>query len=423
MTFVQHLPDDRDTTMKARGAPGSAAAVTGADGHVVPSYAREDLLAAVRALAPRLRAASEETEAARSLSEPLVQAMAEAGFYRMYLPRSLGGGELDPLTYFDVVEALAQVESVAGWSVLISTGAMTITARGLPDETLRTMFTSPRKTIMAGSGPPKGRAHVVPGGYRLTGSWTQGSNVRLAAWVLAGCHLYDGDRPRLGADGAPVYLRCVLPASEVEIFDTWYTTGMRGTGSHDWAVNDKFIPEDRVHRGTDPPARSQPFYQFVGWNHIAHAALGLGIARVAIDEFIDLAGGKSATWHATEGRLATRTTIQAKVAQAEALVGSGRAYVREATRDIWETVSRRETPAPSQRAIYRLAVAQAYAHAIQAVDLMYSIAGASAIYTRSRLDRCLRDVHTAAAHVWVAPDTYELAGRLLLGLDPGSPNI
>lgn len=388
-----------------------------------PSYAREDLLAAVQDLAPRLRASSEEIERDRSLSEPLVQALADAGFYRMYLPRSLGGGELDPLTYFDVIEALTRVESAAAWSVLISTGAMTITARGLPDETLREMFTSPRETIFAGSGPPKGRAVIVPGGYRLTGSWTQGSNVRLARWVLAGCHLYDGDRPRLGPEGAPVYLRCVLPQSEVEIFDTWHTTGMRGTGSHDFAINDVFIPETRVHRGTEPSRRPQPLYQFVGWTHVAHAAIGLGLARVAIEEFIALAGGKSATWHATEGRLATRTTTQARVAEAEALVGSGRAYVREATRDIWDTVCRRETPSPTQRAVYRLAVAQAYAYATQAVDMIYKAAGATAIYARSRLDRCLRDVHTAGAHVWVAPDTYELAGRLLLGLDPGSPNI
>jgi alkylation response protein AidB-like acyl-CoA dehydrogenase len=413
---IQTRPASAATAADANGATGSGVAPA-------PSYAREDLLAAVQALAPRLRAASDETEAARSLSEPLVQAIADAGLYRMYLPRSLGGGEVDPLTYFDVVEALAQVESAAGWSVLISTGAMTITARGLTDAPLRAMFTSPRQTIMAGSGPPRGRAVAVPGGYRLTGSWTQGSNIRIAAWVLAGCHLYDGDRPRLGPDGAPVYLRCVLPASEVQVHDTWHTTGMRGTGSHDFTITDVFIPEERVHRLVETSHRPGPLYQFVGWTHIAHAALGLGLARVAIDEFVALAGGKAATWLPAEGRLATRSTIQARVAQAEALVGSGRAYVREATRDIWDTVSRHETPSPSQRAIYRLAVAQAYAHAVQAVDLMYTAAGATAIYTRSRLDRCLRDVHTAAAHVWVAPDTYELAGRLLLGLDPGSPNI
>jgi len=156
---------------------------------------------------------------------------------------------------------------------------------------------------------------------------------------------------------------------------------------------------------------------------VAHAAVGLGIARVAIEEFIGLAGGKQATWLPAEGRLAGRTTVQAKVAEAEALVGSGRAYAREATRDTWETVCRGERPSPEQRAVYRLSIAQAMANALQAVDLMYSLGGATAIYATSRLDRCLRDARTAAAHVWVAPDTYELAGRLLLGLDPGSPTI
>jgi alkylation response protein AidB-like acyl-CoA dehydrogenase len=215
----------------------------------------------------------------------------------------------------------------------------------------------------------------------------------------------------------------VLPAAEVEPVDTWYTTGMRGTGSQDFTVTDVFIPEARVHGASEESHRPQPLYQFAGWTHVAHAGLGLGIARVAIDELVHLAGGKRATWLPSEGTLATRTTIQAKVAQAEALVGSGRAYVRETTRDLWETVSRREPPSLEQRAVYRLAIAQAMANAVQAVDLMYSLGGASAIYAASRLDRCLRDAHTAAAHVWVAPDTYELAGRVLLGLDPGSTTI
>jgi alkylation response protein AidB-like acyl-CoA dehydrogenase len=169
--------------------------------------------------------------------------------------------------------------------------------------------------------------------------------------------------------------------------------------------------------------RPQALYRFAGWTHVAHAAIGLGIARVAIDEFVGLAGGKRATWLPAEGRLAGRTTIQARVARAEALVGSGRAYVREATRDAWDTVCRGERLSTDQRAIYRLSIVQAMTNAVEAVDLMYSAGGATAIYAASRLDRCLRDAHTAAAHVWVAPDNYELAGRLLLGLEPGSPTI
>jgi indole-3-acetate monooxygenase len=352
-----------------------------------------------------------------------VEAMVDAGLYRLLLPRSLGGGEVDPLTYFAVIEQLARADSAAAWSVLISTSSMTITARGLPDETLAAMFAAPRQAIMAGSGPPRGRAVPAPGGYRLTGQWSQGSNILIAGWVHVGCHLSDGDELRRGPDGQPIYLRCVVPASDAKVIDTWRTTGMRGTGSHDFAITDVFVPEERVHGAAEESARPQPLYQFVGWTHVAHAAIGLGIARVAIDEFLTLAAGKHATWLAAEGRLAARTTIQAKVAQAEALVGSGDAYVRDATGDLWQTVCRRQPPSPRQRAVYRLAIAQAMTNAVQAVDLMYSVAGASAIYATSRLDRCLRDAHTAAAHVWVAPDTYELAGRLLLGLDPGSTTI
>ncbi len=403
-------------------APSGMASVNGA-ASPVPCYTREDLLHAVDALAPRFRAARDEIETGRSLTEPLVQAMVDAGLYRMLWPRSLGGGELDALTYFDVIDALARVDSAAAWSVLISTSSLTITARGLTDELLVTMFRTPRDVVMAGSGPPKGRALPVPGGHRLTGRWSQGSNILLARWLHVGCHVYDGDQPRLGPDGKPVYLRCVLPASDVAPLDNWHTTGMRGTGSHDFTITDVFVPDVRVHTASKTTHRPGALYELVGWTHVAHAAVGLGIARVAIEELIDLAGGKRATWLPSEGRLATRTTIQAKVAQAEALVGSGRAYVRDATRDMWETVSRHERPSPEQRAVYRLAIAQAMANAVQAVDLMFSLGGASAIYATSRLDRCLRDVHTAAAHVWVAPDTYELAGRLLLGLDPGSPNI
>jgi len=127
------------------------------------------------------------------------------------------------------------------------------------------------------------------------------------------------------------------------------------------------VPEALTHGTVAESLRPQPLYQFAGWTHIAHAALGLAIARVAIEEFVGLAGGKRATWMAGEGQLAQRTTIQAKVAQAEALVGSGRAYVREATADMWETVCRGDRPSPDQRAVYRLAIAQAMANAVQAV--------------------------------------------------------
>src|SRR5262249_7027971 len=159
---------------------------------------------------------------------------------------------------------------------------------------------------------------------------------------------------------------------ELQVLDTWTTTGMRGTGSHDYTVTDVFIPDAHVHAATERSAfRPQPLYQFPGWTHVAHAAVGLAIARVAIEEFAGFGGEKQATWLPAEGRLAGRTTVQAKVAEAEALVGAGRAYAREATGDTWDTVCRGERPSPRQRAVYRLSIAHAMDNALRAIDLMY----------------------------------------------------
>jgi alkylation response protein AidB-like acyl-CoA dehydrogenase len=377
---------------------------------------------AVHALEPRIRAASAEIERARRLPDWLVDEMAAARLYRLLIPSALGGRGLDPLAYFDLVEQLARIDSAVAWSVLISTSTTTGLARGLPDAVVGPMIADPRAIIM-GSGPPKGRAVAVPGGYRVTGRWTQGSNVEIATWVHVGCIVYHGDQPLVGADGRPEHRMCAMPAAEVQIHDTWNTTGMRGTGSHDFGFTGCFVPEERTQIAGAPSRRPEPIFQFPGWTHAAHGALGLGIARVAIDAFLELAGGKRATWLPGEGDLSGRGTVQAKVAEAEALVGASGAYLRQTLSDLWATVSARQTPTPRQRAVYRLALAQGMAQCVRAVDLMFSAGGASAIYATSALDRCLRDIHTAHAHVWVAPDNYEIAGRLLLGLDPGTTTI
>ncbi len=378
---------------------------------------------AVRALEPRIRVASDAIERDRRLPDWLVGEMAAAGLYRLLIPRGLGGRGLDPVAYFDLVESLARIDSAVAWSVLISTSTTTGLVRGLPDAVVRPMIADPRAIVM-GSGPPKGRAVAVPGGYRVTGRWTQGSNVEIATWVHVGCIAYDGDQPRRGPEGRPEHRMCAMAAGDVEVHDTWTTTGMRGTGSHDFGFTDRFVPEERTQIVGVPSHRPEPIFQFLGWTHVAHGALGLGIARVAIDAFLEIVGaGKRATWLPAEGDLAGRGTVQAKVGEAEALVGSSAAYMRQTLADLWATVSAGEAPTPRQRAVYRLALAQGMAHCVRAVDLMYSAGGATAIYAASPLDRCLRDAHTAHAHVWVAPDNYEIAGRLLLGVDPGTATI
>lgn len=349
--------------------------------------------------------------------------MVEAGFFRMLVPAAFGGGEVTPFTYMDVIEELAYADGAAGWCVLISTSSMWQCVSKLRPDVAATMFGSAQNAIVAGSAVPHGRAVPVEGGYRVTGRWTMGSGIEHSRWVMAGCMVMDGDAPARDANGAPRIRMTVFPAAEAEVIDTWTSTGLRGTGSHDFAVSNLFIPEERTFSSLDRPHQSGPLYHLPFMPQLAHAAHALGIARAAFDEFLDLAGAKTPTWSPSRNVLRERPTIQAKVARAEALTGSARSYLYSMARVPWDIVLAGERPSPPQRARFRLAIANAMTASVEAIDLLYGAAGASAVYAASPLDRCFRDIHTAAAHVWVAPETYELVGRILLGLEPGTTMI
>jgi alkylation response protein AidB-like acyl-CoA dehydrogenase len=375
------------------------------------------LLDAARALAPRIRACAPETEAGRRLPPDLVRDLVAAGFFRMLMPRALGGFEVTPVEYMDVIEQLAWADGAAGWAVLISTSSLTLANARLAHEVALGLWGKDPDLVMAGSAVPRGRGAPAPGGYRLTGRWTMGSGIEHSRWVLAGYVATENGEPRRGPDGRLETRMAVFPASEATIHDTWTSTGLRGTGSHDFSVSDLFVPAERTFSTTGPPARTEPLFRFPFFPQLAHAAHALGIARAAMETFLDLAGAKTPTWSPSRNVLRERAPVQERVARAEALTGSARAYARGLATEVWNTVLAGERPSRDQRARFRLALAHAMSSAVEAVDLLYRTAGASAVYAGT-LDRCFRDIHTAAAHVWVAPESYELAGRLLLGLEP-----
>jgi alkylation response protein AidB-like acyl-CoA dehydrogenase len=216
----------------------------------------------------------------------------------------------------------------------------------------------------------------------------------------------------------------MFPRSEVEIVDTWNVSGLRGTGSHDIAVHDVFVPAGRAISLTlDRPRRGGTLYAFpvFGLLALGGAAVATGIARHAIDELGSLASTKTATLQ--RRRLAERPVVQAKVAEAEALLGSARAFLREAVARAWESAERGGEIALTDRARLRLAATHATATAARAVDLMYTAGGGTAIYAASPLQRCLRDAHAVTQHVMVAEPTYELVGRVLLGVDADTAQL
>jgi alkylation response protein AidB-like acyl-CoA dehydrogenase len=216
-------------------------------------------LDAVRVLAPQIQASVEDSEQTRRLPLPLVEAMAQAGLFRLWIPRTLGGEEVDPTTFVRVVEAVAQVDGTTGWCLMIG-GGYGIFGGSLPATAAREIYGSDPHIITGGAFRPLGQAVVVEGGYRVTGRWPFGSGCQHCAWLVGGCRIFDGDQPRLQADGTPVTRLLFFPAAACEILDTWYTAGLRGTGSHDYAVAEQFVPAAYALSFREPPVQPGPLY-------------------------------------------------------------------------------------------------------------------------------------------------------------------
>src|SRR4051812_5358047 len=365
-------------------------------------------LAAARALAPDAAAAAAEGERARRLPAPLVAALAEAGLFRLCVPAAVGGVEAPAATLVECVEALAGGDAAAGGCVAIGATSGLLAAY-LPEETARRLYA--RDTAIAGGVfAPRGRALAVDGGFRVTGRWPFASGCEHCDWLMGGCVVDRGDGELETLDNGMPDVRLMLaPAAEFEIHDTWHVAGLRATGSHDIELRDAFVPSDMAASViSDAPRHDGPLYAFplFGLLAIAIAGVSLGIARGALDDFAQLAAKVP-----TGGRrsLGQRGAVQAEIAHAEASVRAARALLLGAIGDAWGGVD------GERRAALRLAATHAAAECVRATETAYRLGGGSAIYESSPLQRRLRDAQTITQHMLVAPATWELAGRLLLG--------
>jgi len=368
---------------------------------------------AARALAPQIAAAADQIEAERRLPPALIESLIDAGLYKMLVPRSLGGDEIEPMTACQVVEEISIQDGSVGWCAMI--GACNGHFGGLlPAAGAREIYAD-RDVVLAGTFRPNGMAVAVDGGYRVTGRWPFASGIMHASWLMGGCRVQDGDSPRLTASGAPVTTLMFLPRAEAEVLDTWYTGGLRGTGSHDFEATDVFVPASRSVWFADPPVERGPLYSLPAIAFFATliASVSLGIARHALEAFKELAGVKTPT--TSQDLLRASPVAQSQLGQAEGLLRAGRAFLFESVLDAWAVARRGEPLSWQQRGLLWLAATQATTQALQAVDLVYRAAGASSVYSSTPLERCLRDIRTASQHLCVVPTNYEVAGQLFLG--------
>jgi alkylation response protein AidB-like acyl-CoA dehydrogenase len=291
----------------------------------------------------------------------------------------------------------------------------------IPEEAAREIFGGDQ--LAAGSVIPRGRAVPVEGGYRVSGRWPLMSGCHHADWVAGNCLVFEDGAPgpRMNAHGAPDFTLAVFKATDGRILDTWHSLGMRGTGSADFAVEDVFVPAARTFGVFTTESRlSRPIYRlridqlfFTGL-----AVVCFGVARAAIDAFVSIAREKTPTL--SQSTLASRPTIHAEVARAEARLQSARAYMHEVAREISEAIM--TGPISEElEARRRLACVNCGEACEAVVDSMYRLAGTSVIYSGHELERCLRDIHTLNQHICVGPVWWEKTGQFYFGQELGMP--
>lgn len=375
------------------------------------------LLDSVRQIEPVIRAGAVDAELERRLPDAVADAMRACGLYRMWRPRAFGGLELDPMTAFQVLEAVSRIDSAAGWNLQLSS-AVDAFGAWFADEGAEEIFAEPESRF-GGAFFPFRRAVAVDGGYRVTGQTPFTSGAHQADWFMGLAHVHDGHTPRLGADGGPVTILTMCPAAEAVILDTWRTLGMRGTGSHDVVMSDVFVParHTALLAPYEKPASAYggPLYKFTAWAAITVLATPpLGIARAAIDDLLELAARKTPSYLATP--LRNRVTVQAAIGEAEATLGAGRAYLYEALREVWDRAVEGHLIDMPGKMKLQLAGTHAVAAAARAVDLVQTAAGTTGIRDEHRFQRYFRDVHTIVHHAYISAARYESGGQYFLGV-------
>lgn len=386
---------------------------------VVDGSARtaEDVLRAVQHLTPTIAARAAEIEAARRVPPDLLDDLVDSGCFRMLLPPTHGGVAADLLTAMRVLETLATADASVAWTVGIGAGSW-LDLVGLPRASFDRIVGTAPDVIVAGVFRPAGSAIPVDGGYRVSGRWSFASGCEHATWIYGNCIETAG-----GTDDGPPRMRiAVFSPSEVTIEDTWHVSGLRGTGSHHFRVDDVFVPVDRT---LDPmgaaPSLDETIIRapLLTVLSLAVTSIALGVARAALDDVVALAIGKVPMLAA--GSLATNPLFQHELAIADTELRAGRALAYELAEATWETATSGAEPTLGDRARARAASAWATSRAAAIVDMAYRSGGGTTLYTDHPLQRRLRDVHALTQHFLVKADTLAAAGAVLAGHDPGVP--
>ena len=379
-----------------------------------------ELLDRVERIAPLLEAEAGAAEANRRLSGEVWDAMAEAGLVAMMAPRAYGGFELAPADAMPVWEAVARADPSAAWN-LVMNQAIAASIAWLPAETAREILRDGPTTIAGALNPPAA-AHRVDGGWRVTGQCPFGSGCHNAAWLALPAVEMDGDQPKVDpATGHPAPFGVLVPRAQATILDTWHTIGMRGTGSHDFAVRDLFVPDERtipIEPLKNPaPGFEGPLYRM--WplcGMFGEGSVSVAVAAAAVEKAVELCRTKTPAYNTVP--LREQQLAQFQIGKAKARVDAARDTLYRAAVEGYDDVVR-SGALLSVDAKIRIQLAMCFAAeaCAEAVRWVNDVVGASSIRLGQPFERHFRDVHTLLQHSDKSSARYASAGRLMFGLD------
>ncbi len=374
--------------------------------------------AAIEAMRPVLEATEVQAEQERRMPEAAVQAIRASGVWKTAVPAVLGGWEASPVLEFEITEAISRISTAAGWTAFIGSFHTSLPAAYLGDAAVAEMFGGDQWPVVAGNFAPLGTSEIVDGGIKVSGRYGFGSGINHADWVGGGCMVSDGAVADAGlldtsSDGPPSMLIWVAPKEgNVRVLDNWFITGLSGSGSFDYEVEDLFIPDGywfswpvpEVKRGGARYAAPAPLQPIA-----VHSALALGGAERALEVVSELAATKRRL--TSKATIADRGAFQRDLGQAYLKLSSARTYVIDLLDRFGSTPWVEQ---PDQDALAaQLQGAGAYSQevAVDVAAMAYRYAGASAARLDSPLQRVLRDVLVAQQHILVADTSYDALGQ------------
>ena len=383
----------------------------------------EDVVHAVDALLPRISERAPEAEQARTLPADLVAQLEAAGVFRMLRVRGLGGLEVAPPAVVDLTERLAHADASTAWAVLIGETASAFFGWLEPDVAAAMLADRPASAASCVFAP-SGTARREGDGFRVSGHWGWNSGIRHAAWrQVAAVEVDDDGTPVPGAQGGPRMRLFFVPEGTGTVIDHWDTMGLRGTGSHDLALDDVVVPAEHSFAFGAGGNRHEGPYARLGFGDLVQLGVvvfPLGVARRALDEFTERARtktrGTGSRWSVAEDG-----EVQADVGRAEAELAAARAFVDVAVDRLWGAARAGAVPPPESQRL-ELATGHAMRAALRVVDTVFRHAGATSMRLDDPIQRCFRDLHAVAGHVFYSAGTDRAIGRRRLVPEETDPS-